>query len=65
MWENQNSPRVWVAGGHNAAGVTLYICRFWVGSALVPGKLEDGKCWVPFAYQEHSSTDFEILKFRY
>jgi hypothetical protein len=66
MWENQSSPRILVNGGYSSAGEPIYICRFWVtNQALVPGKLHNNRCYVPFGGTERSSNDWETLKYRY
>ncbi|CAD5112495.1 DgyrCDS1710 [Dimorphilus gyrociliatus] len=55
-------PNAVVAGvGHD--GEPFYVGRTLHGNNLIPGKvkLSQGKCYVPFGGQEHSSSNYEIL----
>lgn len=62
-WEDRKSGRKLVVGGHSGSN-DLYICRFDVDNALVPGRLQNGRCYVPHGGYERVSRDWATLKFR-
>jgi hypothetical protein len=64
-----NSIKRFVDGGHQW-GDSLYICRYYLqvslgSEAQVNGKLHNSRCWIGFNGREHSSSGYEILKYRY
>lgn len=52
-----------VPGGYAADGTQLYICRKDIGKdrGLQPGWLADGKCHIPYNYDNVSSPPFQAL----
>jgi hypothetical protein len=62
FWENKSSKYRLAAGGKNSKGETLYICRVRVSGTMIPGKLENGRCYVPYGGIEESSGNWETLK---
>jgi len=80
IWEgNTNNQNLWIPGGKSSiSGNTIYICSasydinpsaVYKVAYTIPGKYEDGKCWISYAGYEYSydkagygASEYKILK---
>jgi len=59
---NGSIPNYAILSGSDKGGVSMYTCRAWYNSDLVPGKLTvvNGGCMIAYKGQEVKITDYDV-----